>query len=266
MTRERPLLLCSLIVFLLMFVGLAPAAMAAPLQVSPSDPGRDDGAPAGPVALMAGAPLASPETATDIKNLDTDLTYATIADALAAAATLDGHVLDVQVASHAEGICTVSKAVTIRGGGGGGAIITSTTDTQGPGTGNGQAWFAVTVAGVRFEDLTLDGNNNLIRQAIRFNEAGTVARCTIQHIKRPPAEYYGIGIGAMKNVEVTDCAVLGLRPRRRPAVRHGRDRGRGERLHLHRQGPGRLARLWHRVGRRRCGHALEQHHHRVHGC
>jgi hypothetical protein len=195
-------LLCSLIVFLFMFVGMAPTAMAAPLPASPSDPGRDVGAAAGPITLTAGAPLASP-TATDIKNLNTDMTYATIADALADAATLDGHVLDVQVSPHAEGIVNVTKSITILGGGGGGAIITPAANTGG--SGDARGWFLVSAPNVTFQNLTLDGAGYNIFQAIRCNSAGlAVDQCAFQNIKY--STYLGMAVVSYWDAVVTDCA------------------------------------------------------------
>ncbi len=177
-------------------------AVAAVLHVSPSDPGRDDGAAAGVIGLAAGAPLASPETATDIKNLNTGLEYPTIAAALADVLTLDGHVLDVQVSPHSEGIVNVTKSVTILGGGGGGAIIMAAASTGS--SGDARGWFLVSASNVTFQNVTLDGTGYNIYQAIRRNGAGLVVdQCTLQHIQYPG--YNGVAVAAMGNASVTAC-------------------------------------------------------------
>jgi hypothetical protein len=98
-------------------LGLALCASAAtPVRVSPTDPGPLVG---GSVMLPEPSAVAGVAGATDVQNLRTGLYFATIQAAIDDAGTAAGDVLEVQVASHAEGICTVSKAVTIRGGGAG---------------------------------------------------------------------------------------------------------------------------------------------------
>jgi hypothetical protein len=190
------------LVALLGFAVCAPASGAP--RFSPSDPGREVGSGA-----LRAARTATPTGAlstnglTDVRNLTTGLAFSTIQAAIDDAGTLAGHVLEVQVASHAEGICVVNKAVTIQGPSGG-AIITSATNT---GTaGDARGWFLVTAPGVTFKDLTFDGSANLIAQALRFLEAGTVSHCNFQHIERLPVEYTGVAVAGYKNLTVTDCA------------------------------------------------------------
>ncbi len=192
----------TLLLTLAALLGLALcAAAAAPARVAPTDPGPVTG----PAALLPRqAAVAGVAGATDVQNLRTGSYFATIQAAIDDAGTVAGDVLEVQVATHAEGICTVNKAVTIQGVGGG-AAITSTTDT---GTsGDARAWFLVTVSGVTFKDLTFDGSANLVWQALRFKEAGAVTNCTFQHIKSAPAAYNGVGIVGYKNLTVTDCTL-----------------------------------------------------------
>ena len=170
----------------------APAAWG---RVQPSDPGDSNGilkSRTAPVVPMAG---------TDVKNINTASTFATIQDALDDPATLDGHVLEVQVASHAEGIVTVTKGVTIQGGGGG-AIVTPTTDTGG--SGDARGWFLITAANVTFRNLAFDGSGHAIFQALRFKAAGgLVEDCDFAHVRY--STYLGMAIVSYENLTVRDC-------------------------------------------------------------
>lgn len=149
-------------------------------------------------------------TGTDVKNLATGLSFATIQDAINDANTVAGNILEVQVASHAEGLVTVNKGVTIRGGSGG-AVITPTTNTGD--TGDARGWFLITAAGVTFQDLDFNGTGYLIYQALRFTAtaSGAVERCDFLHIGGTPSSYDGRGIATQGPVTVSRCTFIDMR-------------------------------------------------------
>ncbi|MBS1124550.1 MAG: hypothetical protein H6Q90_6778, partial [Deltaproteobacteria bacterium] len=172
-------------------------AVAGPARVTPSDL---DG-PGGPSKTLARTPVIA--AGTDIKNLTTLATFATIQAAIDDPGTLAGHVLEVQVPTHAESIVTVHKSVTIQGGGGGGgAIITPLANTGS--SGDARAWFLVTASGVTFQNLTFDGTGKAIFQVLRFNApGGFVDSCAFLHIRY--SQYLGMGIVSYHNLTIDDC-------------------------------------------------------------
>ena len=152
-----------------------------------------------------GAPLSGG----DIKNLDSGMLFATIQLAIDDALTDNGDVLEVQVASHSEGIVTVTKELTIRGMAGGSTILATTNTTT---SGDGRGWFLVTSPNLTVEDLTFDGNGFLIWQGFRIKAGADDAvfdNCTFTDItyQTSGSPYSGNAIVAIDvNMSVTDCA------------------------------------------------------------
>ncbi len=196
---------------LVLWVALALAApwTAAGAAVSPTPeyPGGVD---------LDRSPGEDPGDINEVLNINTAIYYSSLGTALAAPATLPGHILEVQ-ASYAEGPVNVSKAVTIRGLTGS-EVITPTTDT---GTsGDARGWFLVTVPGVTFLDLNFDGEATgvpvrSIYQVIRITAAAPgciIDNCTFTDvIGYPLASYDGRGIASQADVTITDCVFSSVR-------------------------------------------------------
>ncbi len=184
---------------------LFPAALVAGTRVSPTDPGQDAGTAPSPILLSAEAPMASPATA-DVLNQNTGLTYGTIAEALADAATLDGHVLEVVVSPHTEGIVNVNKSVTILGGGGGAVILAGASTGS---AGDARAWFLISAPDVVFRDLTFDGTGYAVYQAIRsWGDGLLVEHCAFQNIRYDL--YHGMAVVGYANTTVTGCTFTNI--------------------------------------------------------
>ncbi len=160
----RASLLFAAAAFLLIGPG---AAFAAPSAL-PSNPDPSSGqarinTPATPDGVARTA------SATDVENLNTSTYYATIAAALADPNTLDGHVLEVQVATHAEPPVNVNKSVTIQGQTGSEVVVpTSNTGNSG----DARGWFLVTAPNVTVQNLNFEGTGFLVWQAFRVLSTG----------------------------------------------------------------------------------------------
>ncbi len=186
----------------LLLLVLTPLALAAP------QPGHPDGGEAIPVLQVdRGGPLA-PSGPTDIMNLDTGNTYATIAAALADPLTLDGHTLEVQVASHGEGSVLVDKSVTLQGQTGTESVLATSNTSS---SGDARGWFLVTAPNVTVRDLNFDGDGFLIWQGFRVKSTGTGITfddCTFNDIRfqASGSPYAGNAIVSIDaEMAVTDC-------------------------------------------------------------
>ena len=196
--RSRKLLVGAMIIGFVFGLGGATDAGAVSL-FAPTDPGGggdglriDPGREATSPALPVG----------DVQNLTTLEEFATIQAAIDDTDTVAGHILEVQVASHSEGIVTVNKAVTIRGSGGGSEILATTSTGS---SGDAAGWFLMTVGGVAFENLDFDGTGFNIYQCLRFKEEGSVSDCSFTEMKAPSSSYSGIAVVGFKNLTVSDC-------------------------------------------------------------
>lgn len=152
----------------------------------------------------------------EVRNLNTFIDYPTIAAALAAPTTLDGHTLEVEVPNHNEGLVTVNKSVTIQGPVGG-AVVHATTNTGA--SDDARGWFLVTAPNVTFRRLTFDGETPtvVVYQAIRFRaDGGLVQNCAFRDIAGDPGSYDGRGVaffeadGAVDACTFTNIARVGI--------------------------------------------------------
>lgn len=124
--------------------------------------------------------------------------FATIKDAIDAVS--EGGTVNVAEGNYEEsGQIVIGKDLTIRGSGKTATTIETDTDTGSAGDSRG--WFLVN-AGVEFHlnDVTLDGSNHKVYQAIRYNGAGSVSDCIIKNIKY--STYSGMGVAAMGDGDV----------------------------------------------------------------
>ncbi len=185
------------------FLAVAPAAFA----VGPAtDFGASGEAPFVPVRAQA------PQGPTDILNVDTALSYATIQDAIDAAATSSGDTLEVTVANHVEGQVSITKSITLRGQVGT-EMVTAGADT---GTsGDARGWFVV-MSGVtvNVHDLGFDGTGHLIFQGWRINSgaAATFDTCAFKNMQYHPTgpEYAGTEIATVVDITINNCSFSGF--------------------------------------------------------
>ena len=192
-----------LVILTLIFLTYAPAAFAV---VPASDFGASGEAPFQPRRVQA------PQGPTDILNVDTGLSYPTIQDALDAAATLNGHTLEVTVANHVEGQVSITKDITLRGQAGS-EVVSAGVDT---GTsGDARGWFVVASGvTVNVHDLTFDGTGHLIFQGWRINSGASASfdSCSFQNMQYHPTgpEYAGTEIATVVNITVDNCSFSGF--------------------------------------------------------
>ena len=146
------------------------------------------------------------EPPTNIRNLDTGEFFGTIQEAIDDVDTLDGHTLEVQVATHFEGDVHVTKDLTITGGSVG--TIKMTEDTGN--SGDDRAWFLVDAGVVlNVENLIFDGNGHLVFQAFRHKGSGSFTNCGFTDIKfnESGPDYSGLAVAAFGDgpVDFTGC-------------------------------------------------------------
>jgi parallel beta-helix repeat protein len=134
------------------------------------------------------------------RNIDTNITYPSIQEAIDDVLTDHGHTIEVFAGTHMEGQVVVDKDLTIRGQGIGSTIIKSNEDVIN--------WFifeADTI--VHFSDLTLDGDGYNIRAAIRTHGSGSIINTSIQNIRQQ--KYLGWGIALTWSTGGQDWLISG---------------------------------------------------------
>ncbi len=150
-------------------------------------------------AMCTAMPLAA--HATEILNVDTGELFMTIQAAHDDADTIDGHTLAVVVPTHAEGLVSFNKNLTLRSDHN--AVITPTTNTGG---GDAAGWFTVEAGtGVHFENLTFDGAGNNLYTGLLFFGGGSITDCTLRNISYGHI-YLGLGVAARgDDVDIIGC-------------------------------------------------------------
>jgi uncharacterized repeat protein (TIGR01451 family) len=144
--------------------------------------------------------------APNVRNLDTGETFTTIQEAVDDTDTLDGHTLQVEVATLGAGQTTIDKSVTLQGETGS-EVVRMTEDTGS--SGDDRAWFLVDPGvDLTVRDLTFDGNGFLVWQAFRHQGSGSFSDCAFIDIRfQPSTSYAGTAIAAFGDgpVDVTGC-------------------------------------------------------------
>ncbi len=197
---------------LIALVATAGLALAGP-GVQPSNPNAPGAADLLTPNAATPPVVTAPAGPTDVQNLNTGTYYPTIDAAIADAATLNGHVIEVQVTPHSEGIVNVTKSVTIQGATGAEVVNASTSTTN---SGDGRGWFLVTAPNVTVKDLNFDGNGNLISQGFRIKSTGggaSFSNCTFNDIRYQTSgnPYTGNAMVAIDcNMSVIDCSFTNI--------------------------------------------------------
>ncbi|RKZ91047.1 MAG: hypothetical protein DRQ40_10335 [Gammaproteobacteria bacterium] len=139
-----------------------------------------------------------------IHNLDTGEFFSTLQAALDDVDTVNGHVLQLEVASLPEGQVLITKNVTIQGQTGSEQFV-ATVNTGSAGDTRG--WFLIeTGVSVVVQDLHFDGAGFLIWQALRVKGSADVARCSFSDIQyNPSSDYAGTAVALVGAGEVVDC-------------------------------------------------------------
>ncbi len=140
-----------------------------------------------------------------IHNLNTGELFSTLQSALDDADTVNGHVLQLEVASLPEGQVLITKSVTIQGQTGSEEFV-ATVDTGS--VGDNRGWFLVeTGVSLTVQDLNFDGGGFQIWQAFRVKGSANVARCGFSDIQylNPPVDYAGTAVAMVGAGEVVDC-------------------------------------------------------------
>jgi len=139
-----------------------------------------------------------------IHNLNTAELFSTLQAALDDVDTLNGHVLQLEVASLPEGQVLITKNVTIQGQTGSEQFV-ATVDTGS--VGDTRGWFLIeTGVSVTVQDLNFDGAGFLIWQAFRVKGSGDFARCNFLDIQyNPSSDYAGTAIAMVGAGQVVDC-------------------------------------------------------------
>ncbi len=139
-----------------------------------------------------------------IHNLNTGEFFSTLQAALDDTDTVNGHVLQLEVASLPEGQVLITKSVTIQGQTGSEGFV-ATVDTGS--VGDNRGWFLVeTGVSLAVQDLSFDGGGHLIWQGFRVKGGATFARCAFSDIQfNPSSDYAGTAIATIDAAEVVDC-------------------------------------------------------------
>ncbi len=167
-------------------------------KVTATDFGDPSDAPFG---ADRGLSLGIPDS---IHNLNTGELFPDLQSAIDDVDTMNGHVLQLEVASLPEGQVSITKSVTIQGQTGSEEFVA---DADTGSAGDNRGWFLVeTGVSVTVQDLHFDGGGRLIWQAFRVKGSADFARCSFSDIQyNPSSDYAGTAVALVGAGEVVDC-------------------------------------------------------------
>ncbi len=145
-----------------------------------------------------------------VKNLTRNLYYYSIQEAIDDGTTVDGDVIEVQVADFTEpGFVTVTKSLTIQGQGKTATVVRCNVNTTTAGHGVDAAIWISGSAGktITIKDMKLDATGKDVKYAVVLRSSGEIENVAFNKIKHSASSpYLGIAVQVLDgNVDINGC-------------------------------------------------------------